>query len=90
MNKDIIVWWREGAAVTDGDVGVDGGGCVYDGIVADGDSGLDDGGGDTGPEGWVVLVDYGCGDMRAEGSMEGGSLGMDDVSGGEGDKACGV
>ena len=27
--------------------------------------------------------------MRAEGSMEGGSLGMDDVSGGEGDKACG-
>ena len=29
------------------------------------------------------------GDMRAEGSMEGGSLGMDDVSGGVGDKACG-
>ena len=25
------------------------------------------------------------GDMRAEGSMEGGSLGMDDVSRGEGD-----
>ena len=27
--------------------------------------------------------------MRAEGSMEGGSLGMDDVSEGEGDKGCG-
>ena len=52
---------RQGAAVTDGCVGVDVGRGVYDGIVADGGSGLDDGGGDPGPEGWVVLVDDGCG-----------------------------
>ena len=34
---------------------------VDDGIVANLGSGLDDGGGDTGPEGWVVLVDDGGG-----------------------------
>ena len=39
-------------------------------------------------DGWYSST-MALGDMRAEGSMEGGSLGMDDVSGGEGDKACG-
>ena len=39
-------------------------------------------------DGWYSST-MAVGDMRAEGSMEGGSLGMDDVSGGEGDKACG-
>jgi hypothetical protein len=33
--------------------------------VADLGSGLDDGGGDTGPERWVVLVDYGGGEQVA-------------------------
>jgi hypothetical protein len=48
---------------------------IYDGIVADGGSGPDDGGGDTGPEGWVVLVDDCGGGYAGRGIDGGGELG---------------
>ena len=66
----------EGAVVADGCVGVDVGGGVYDGVVADGGSGLDDDGGTRLPrDGWWSST-MAVGESLAEGSMEGGSLGM--------------
>ena len=48
---------------------------VDDGIVADGGSGLDDGGGDTGPEGWVVVFQDGGGGYAGRGVDGGRELG---------------